>query len=505
MSIRDGGTRDASFAHLLHANGKCHNNRRLITLHSWIFILLITSAANGFGTSMMNGLQSLPQWMSAFDNPSNKTLGVLNAIQSLGALAGYPFCPYLSDGIGRRKTVFLGAVIMLCASVLQTAAVSLGMFISARFLIGFGLSFAANAAPVLITELSFPEYRAPLTALYSSLWCFGSLLISWSTYASFGFQSSWAWRLPSLLQGMAPLVQVAFVLFVPESPRWLVSQGRDDEALQILAYYHADGDERDPLVQYEFKEIKTAIEFDRTVSSNVGWRTLIATPGNRKRMRIIIALGAFPEWSGNGLVSYYFAKVLNRIGIVDPTTQLLINGILQFWNLFWAVLAAFLVNKLGRRFLFLCSTMMMFFFYALQSICIAEYSVRGIRVAGNIFVVLVFLFCAAFNIAFTPLPVTYTVEILPFNIRAKGLIIFNFAASFALILNQYINPIALGYLGWKLYVIYVFWLAFEFLFLWAFLLETKNRTLEETSAIFDGEDVVEQIVHEFYEPIPSVE
>ena len=58
----------------------------------------------------------------------------------------------------------------------------------------------------------------------------------------------------------------------------------------------------DPLVQYEFEEIKAAIEFDRNVSSNIGWTALFKTPGNRRRMRIICALAFFSQWSGNGLV-----------------------------------------------------------------------------------------------------------------------------------------------------------------------------------------------------------
>ncbi len=74
-------------------------------------------------------------------------------------------------------------------------------------------------------------------------------------------------------------------------------------------------------MQYEFHEIKNAIEFDRTVAANVGWKALIATPGNRRRMRIIVALAFFSQWSGNGLVSYYLNIVLNSIGITDPTTQ----------------------------------------------------------------------------------------------------------------------------------------------------------------------------------------
>ena len=83
--------------------------RRLVILNAWIALLLITSSTVGFDGSMMNGLQSLPQWRDAFNHPGSSMLGLLNAIQNIGALAGLPFAPYLSDGMGRRFAVMLGA------------------------------------------------------------------------------------------------------------------------------------------------------------------------------------------------------------------------------------------------------------------------------------------------------------------------------------------------------------------------------------------------------------
>ncbi|KAG2059568.1 hexose transporter [Suillus hirtellus] len=497
--------KDTSFAHLIDERRKWYNNRRIIALNAWIVLLLITSSTNGYDGSMMNGLQSLPQWESAFGYPSGGMLGLLNAIQNIGGLAGYPFAPYVSDGIGRRKTVFFGATIMCIATAIQTASQSVGMFIGARFLIGFGLTFAANAAPMLVTEVSYPTYRAPLTSLYNSLWYSGSIIAAWTTYGTFKINSTWAWRLPSLLQGIPSVLQFFLVLFAPESPRWLIRNGREAEALKTLAYYHADGNEQDPLVVYEFEEIKAALEYDRSVASNVGWKILIATPGNRKRMRIIVALAFFSQWSGNGLVSYYLTKVFDQIGITGSSTQLLINGILQIWNLGWAVFASFMVNRLGRRFLFLLSAALMTLFYMAQAICFAEYAEHGNPAAGHAVIAFIFLFYAAYDVAFTPLIVSYTVEILPYSIRAKGFNVFNFVVSLALIFNQYVNPIALDALSWKYYLVYVCWLAVEFVFLWFFLIETKNRTLEETAALFDGEDVLEQIAnkaevqHEVYE------
>jgi len=247
------------------------------------------------------------------------------------------------------------------------------------------------------------------------------------------------------------------------------------------------------LVLYEFEEIKSALELDRTVSANVGWKSLFFTPGNRKRMRIIIALAFFSQWSGNGLVSYYLTRVMIQIGIVDPTTQLLINGILQIWNLFWAVSAAFLCDRLGRRFLFLTSATGMLIFFTMQTVCTAEFVMHGNPASAHAVIAFIFLFYASYDIAFTPLIVSYPIEILPYPLRAKGFNLFTFVISLALIFNQYVNPIAMEHIAWKYYIVYCCWLAVEATFLYFYIVETKSRSLEETAALFDGEEISEQI------------
>ncbi|KAJ7469653.1 hexose transporter [Mycena latifolia] len=475
-----------AYIELVDPKRKWYNNRRLIALNGWIVLLLITSSASGYDGSMMNGLQSLPQWEVYFNFPTKGKLGLLSSIQNIGALAGYPFAPYLCDGIGRRPTVFIGALMMVIATAIQTASQSVGMFIGARFLIGFGLTFAASAAPMLVAELSYPKYRAPLTSAYNSLWHSGSIVAAWATFGSFKINSTWAWRLPSVLQAVPSLVQVLLVFFVPESPRYLVKKGKEAQALKILAYYHADGDENDALVRYEFEEIKAAMEFDRTVATNVGWKSLISTAGNLKRVRIIIAIAFFSQWSGNGLASYYLNKVLSDIGITNPTTQLLLNGILSIWSLVCALTASTTVERFGRRVLFLSSACLMTLFFTMQTICFARFTISGNKNAANGVIAFIFLYSAAYNLAFSPLIVTYALEILPYNIRAKGFNVFNITISIALIFNQYVNPIALSALNWKYYVVYCVWLVCECVFLYFYLVETKNHTLEETAAIFDG-------------------
>ena len=326
------------------------------------------------------------------------------------------------------------------------------MFIGARFLIGFGLTFANNGAAMLITELSYPSYRAPLSSLYQTLWYSGAIVAAWSTFGTFKLNSSWSWRIPSALQGVPSVLQLCFLWFGPESPRWLVSKGRDSDALRVLAYYHADGNEQDPLVRYEYEEIKATIDFDRTVAATIGWTSLIKTPGNRKRLTIAVAIAWFSQWSGNGLVAYYLTEVFKTIGITNPTIQLLINGILQIWNLAWAVTAAFLVERIGRRILFISSCVGMLLFFILQTVCSARYAITQSDSSAHAVIAFIFLFYASYDVGFPPLMVSYILEILPYPIRAKGFAVFNFVISLAIIFNQYVNPIALRKIGWKYYV-----------------------------------------------------
>jgi len=480
--------------HLIDPNKKWYKNRRLINLNSWIFLLLITSMANGYDGSMMNGLQLLSQWEDAFNHPTGSKLGLLGAIQNIGSLGALPFLALMADGLGRKKTMFFGAFIVVAGAIIQTASQSVNMFIGARFMLGFGLGFTTNAAPMLVMEIAYPPQRAPVGSVYNALWPGGAFIASWVTFGSFHIQNSWSWRLPSAIQAVPSVLQLALVMFGPESPRWLIGKHREAEALKLLAHYHADGNDQDPLVQFEYQEICAAIEEER-IQKAVGWLDLVKTPGMRKRMRIIIAIAFFSQWSGNGLVSYYLNQVFDTIGITDPVEQLLINCFLNLWSLILATLGGLFCDRIGRRPLFLYATGFMFLFFLLQTVCSSQFALHGNKAAGNAVVLFIFLYSGAYAPAYSPLITSYTLEILPFALRAKGYTIFAFSVSASLVFNQYINPIALKALAWKYYIVYVVWLAVEFVFIYFFLVETKNRTLEETALIFDGETSISFLSH----------
>lgn len=169
---------------------------------------------------------------------------------------------------------------------------------------------------------------------------------------------------------------------MPESPRWYLAKGKDEKALEILAKVHANGNINDEVVQLEFVEIRDTLRLEKEIESN-GWLELFKTKGNRHRLLILLTAGLFSQWSGNGLVSYYIFQVLDDIGYTSSTTQNLINGILQIWNLFVACSMCFFVDKVGRRKLFLISTTGMLVTFVVWTICSARYAISGDKASAN--------------------------------------------------------------------------------------------------------------------------
>lgn len=122
-------------------------------------------ATSGYDGSMMNALQTVSYFDDFFDNPRGAVLGLMSAIMPLGSICSTPFAPWVADRFGRRMGITVGSLIMIGGAVLQCESQNFGMFLTSRFILGFGLSFATTAAPSLVTELSHPKDRVTITAI----------------------------------------------------------------------------------------------------------------------------------------------------------------------------------------------------------------------------------------------------------------------------------------------------------------------------------------------------
>ncbi|RDB26139.1 Lactose permease [Hypsizygus marmoreus] len=470
--------------------GPWWKNRGILILNLWLVVPLLSSVVNGLDSSVVNGLQIIPAWQEYYGHPSGKILGVINSAQSMGSLLALPLSPYISDGLGRRSALFLGSLIMLAGIALQTAARTVPVFVIARVVMGIGLNFCTNAAPLLLIELSYPTQRGKITSMYNSSWYLGSIISAWVCYGAIdqAANSLWSFRAPTLVQAVIPLLQVCLIWFTPESPRFLVSKGLEGKAASTLAKYHANGgDERDPLVVFEIAQIRHAIRLEEEISKSTSFRSLFASPGNRKRMRLIIAIAVFSQWSGNGLVSYYINLVLEGVGIKNTKTKAVINGGLQIFNFVVALAASLLVDWAGRRKLFIVSNAGMLVAFGCWTITNALYINFNNTTAAKATIPLIFIFYLFYDMAYTPMLVAYTLEILPYRIRAKGFAFMNLTVMLTIAFNQFINPVAIDAIGWWYYLVYCGWLIVELVFVVTFIVETRGRTLEETAALFDGD------------------
>lgn len=450
---------------------------------------LVVCATNGFDGSVLNALQGMDIWKKQFGNPNGALLGITSAAYALGAIGSTPFSAMISDRFGRRWSVFIGSIIMICGVIFQCAATNLGLYIGGRVIIGFGISLALAAAPVLLSELAHPRHRVFFTAMFNCSFAFGSVLAAWVGYGSVHIPNAWSWRLPTLFQAFPALIQTCAIWFLDESPRWLCYKDRGDEAFAILVKHHGNGDANHPLPIAEYHEMCEALYQEKQMKHR-GIRLFFQTKANRKRLFILIALAIFGQWSGTGLISYYLPKILESIGITGQQEQTKLNGIVTTVNYVTSVLAVILATKVGRRVLFVGGGTFMWLSLVAFSICVTLYNTHKTVAAGQAALGFIFILNTGYNFTLIPTLYLYSTEILPYRLRATGLSVSVFTTKASLFFNQFVNPIGLGSIGWKYYYVYVAWVAVEVLIMYFFFPETRGHSLETMPEVF-GEHVLD--------------
>ncbi|KAL1972268.1 hypothetical protein VTN31DRAFT_7487 [Thermomyces dupontii] len=460
-------------------------------LYFWAAVLCVASATTGYDGQMLNTSQNMDSWQDYFKKPTGSKLGLMNAVYQIGSLACFPIVPYMADWFGRKVPIMVGCVLMTLGGLLGAFANGYGMYVAGRAILGFGNSLAQMASPLLLTEICHPQHRGKVTAIYNCLWNLGALIVAWLAWATMTIPNDWSWRSITLLQIFPAVLQGAFIFWAPESPRWYISKERYDDALNVLAKYHANGDVNHPTVQFEYQEIKATIRMEFEAKKNSSYLDFIKTRGNRYRLALLVSLGVISQYSGNALFSNYMNLIYNSMGITEQNQKIPLNGGQTLVSLVVSVTSAFFVDRVGRRPLFLISTTGMVLMFLAWTVTSSIYErTQDVKTSGYPQVVFVWCFNIFYALAWSGLLVAYALEILPFRLRAKGLMIMNLTVQAALVLGNYTNPIAWENLPhhWNLSLFYTIWIFVELLFVYFFYVETRGPTLEEIARIFDGDE-----------------
>ncbi|KAL4866221.1 hypothetical protein BDV12DRAFT_187622 [Aspergillus spectabilis] len=377
--------------------------------------------------------------------PTSGISGPVTTAQTIGSAASLPIGPYLADHFGWQLRITIGSLLVILAASIQG-----------------GCKHFDHACCISSKHQCGQRLRCH---------CCFSLIA----------EIAHSWRIPYLLQALPSVIQLAFISFVPESPRWFMANIRRAEAEHIPSRYHAGTDQPNELVRIEMEEIARALE-DEKSQQTASYLDFIQTPANRHRLLICVPLGFIIQWCGNGLVSYYLVPVLKNIGITDPEMQNTINGMLQIFKYFTAIAAACFVDRVGRRSLFIISTAGATHSFVIWTAVSAvtdqqNQQKKGLGI-GVVIMIFVFFF---YNIAMNPVPMTYLLKILPFTLRAKVLTIFNPAQYGSSIFNGFANPVELDALVWRYYSVFTCLAAIWFVFIWFVFLETKGMSLEEVA------------------------
>jgi sugar porter (SP) family MFS transporter len=467
-------------------------NPGLRKLYFYAAVLCVASATTGYDGMLLNTCQNLQTFTDYFGDPKGSRLGLMNAIYQIGSLVCFPIVPFMADKWGRRVPIGVGCIIMIIGAVLGAFGTDYGMFVGGRFLLGFGNSMAQLASPVLLTEICHPQHRARVSAIYNCLWNVGALVVAWGAWATMQANNDWSWRSLTLCQGVPSLIQIVFLKWVPESPRWLIANERYEEALNILAKYHANGDRDNITVQFEWQEIKETLRLEHAAAKS-SYLDFMRTKGNRYRLMLLVAMGVISQYSGNAIISNYSNLLYNSMGITDQNQKIPLNGGQTLLSLIVALASASLVDKVGRRPLFLISLTGMCLMFTAWTITSARFEASGetdVTGTGYIQVAWIWLFGVFYAIGWSGLLVAYSLEILPYLLRAKGIMIMNLTVQATLVLGNYTNPIAWENFPhhWNLSMFYTIWIFCELVFVYFFMVETRGPTLEEIAKIFDGED-----------------
>jgi MFS transporter, SP family, sugar:H+ symporter len=403
----------------------------------------------------------------------NKDLGLSPFMSGLvvssllvGAMVGAAFAGPIADATGRRKLVLVAAVVFALGAIGAALATSAGMLVLFRVVLGLAVGAASLIVPLYLAEVAPTEIRGAVASL-NQLMIVTGILIAYIANSALAGAEAWRWMI-----GLAVVPSVLLflgMLFMPETPRWLVSKDREEEAREVLRRT------RDEVaVEAEMNDIK------RVESQEEGGLGELLASWVRPALLVGMGLAIFQQIIGINTIVYYAPTTLTNVGFGN-SAAILANAGIGVINVTMTLVAIRFIDRVGRKPLLLVGAAGMALslgILGLTSLLLPEPS--GVGLVGIVTLVCLALFIAAFAVSWGPIVWVMLGEIFPLKVRGSAMAVATvllWGANFVVSLSFPVLLEALG-LGW-LFLGYALIGLAALLFVRYFVTETKGRSLEK--------------------------
>ncbi len=439
---------------------------------SKVLLIAIIAATGGllfgFDTGVISG--ALP-FLKEYWHLTDKTVEWVTTTVLLGAILGAVTSGKLSDFLGRKKMIIVNAIVFSIGALGCALARNIETLIVMRIVVGIAIGITSYVAPMYIAEVSPTRRRGALVTLNQLMITIGILFSYIADYLLSDDANPESWRWMFAVGFFPALILFIGMLFLPESPRWLISKQRWEEGKKVLMQV-----EELDLIEQTFNDLREDVAL--SVRNKAGSREILK-PWLRPALIITVGIFFFQQFSGVNTIIYYSPIIFKMAGIVSNSQSIIPAIIIGAVNVLACLLSVFLLDKVGRRKLYMIGIIGMIPSLALLGLCFYFKDALGasLPVFSVLSIVCYIIFIA---ISLAPLGWLLISEVFPLEVRGVGMSIgslshwtFNAVISFTFL--TLINSIGISMTFWSYSIICVAGLIWGYYY----IPETKGKSLED--------------------------
>lgn len=435
----------------------------------------------GYDQILFSGIIINEYFLSVFNHPSPDLLGQISATFDLGSLVGCILTCFIGERLGRRKTIIIGCSIHVIGGILQATPHTVAQLIVGRLVAGLGNGLITSTLPVWQAETCGALFRGQMLVAQLGIVGLGAVLCSWLNFGMRFVNSSFSWRFPIALQCLFAVLCAAMCLYLPESPRWLISRRRVEEGEYVVSLLLRKPVESDE-VQDLKNEVLFNVEHESEVASQTGWRDLLRRDETQNLRRII--LGAlsqfFQQMGGINVVNYYMGYIVQNYAGFNQSQSLILQAGNVINQTFFTFVAVLFIEKAGRKKTLFWGYIAMGIAFAVETIGLGI----GTKQSRLVAVAFMFVYITAFGLSNNAIPWLYPAEINSQQYRFMGAAIStgtNWLFNYVVVV---ITPTAIDNIGWRYYIIYAVFNFVGAVVVHFFFVETAGKSLEQIDAWF---------------------